>query len=169
MNRYDTLLSRLRKPRKTATRDDTIRAHRAYCPCCQTEGRGDPSLSVAETDTGRVLTHCHKGCTHAETMAAAGMDPSTGNEMPGRAQPRPSEWLSAIALLDGLVDKIAGLNDAHAEYIAATHKRDPANPEDREATLDAVERWLRYRDNCQSYALGARAAAIEAMRKGGTK
>lgn len=169
MSAYDILLSQLHKPRRATPRGGTVRAHRAHCLVCQADGRGGPSLSVAESDTGRPLTHCFRGCTHDEIMATAGIVPSSEDKTHERRQPRPSAWLSAIALLDGLLDRIAGMSNEHAIYIASTHGRDPADPKDREAMLDAVERWIRYQDNCRSYALGAREAAIEAMREGAAK
>lgn len=125
---YDTLLSRLHKPRRAAPRRGALRAHRACCPVCQADGSGNPALSVAESDAGGVLLYCFKGCGALDVIAAAGMQPSylcPENESSARGNGGPSAWASAAALADAVADAAAdvvagGGIDAYAALASAT-------------------------------------------------
>ena len=53
-------------------RKSTARRNAWTCKCPAHEDRG-PSLSVAETDDGRILLHCFAGCDVVDVVAAAGL------------------------------------------------------------------------------------------------
>lgn len=123
---YDTLLSKVHKPRRAATRAGALRAHRAHCPCCQAEGSDNPALSIAESDAGGVLIYCYKGCGALDVIAAAGMQPSDlypENESSARGNGGPSAWAAAAALADAVADAaadvVAGGIDAYAALTGA--------------------------------------------------
>lgn len=107
---YDTLLSRLNKPRRAALRAGTVRAHRSHCPCCQADGGGNPALSVAESDGGGVLVYCFKGCGAIDVIAALSIDaadlyPDHGSSAGSNGGP--NAWASAAALADAVADAAA--------------------------------------------------------------
>jgi hypothetical protein len=133
MSAYDTLLSRLTGVRPAPARAGCIRAHRALCPSHQNDGRTknrSPSLSVAETDAGAVLLHCHAGCSAADVAAAAGLaladlfPPREGAGHEGtRGNGGVAAWASAAALADEINDAAARVTagdiDAYIEHGAA--------------------------------------------------
>lgn len=47
-----------------------------YVACCPAHNDKKPSLSVTEGDDGRVLIHCHAGCSFEQIVEAAGLVPS---------------------------------------------------------------------------------------------
>lgn len=61
----DKLLFRLDKVRSNG--------NGKYMACCPAHDDRSPSLSIKETDTGRVLVHCFAGCLAADVMAAVGL------------------------------------------------------------------------------------------------
>ncbi len=75
----DDVLSRLKKLRKT---------HRGWIACCPVESHNDknPSLSIAESNDGRILLYCHRGCSYQEIVAAMGFSP--GDLNPKQTPPR---------------------------------------------------------------------------------
>jgi hypothetical protein len=104
---YDSLLSRLRGVRKTHPRPGIARSHRALCPCHQADGPAtgrSPGLSVAESESGATLIHCHAGCSVGEIVAGAGLDladlfPARGARDGGaRGNGGPASWASVAAL-----------------------------------------------------------------------
>lgn len=110
MNIYDILLSRLHKPRRAAPRGGAVRAHRAHCPCCQADGDSNPSLSVAESDTGGMLIYCFKGCGALDVIAALGLEAADlypDHESSSGGNGGPSAWASAAALADAVADAAA--------------------------------------------------------------
>lgn len=42
--------------------------------CCPAHQDRSPSLAVGETEDGRVLVHCHGGCSVEDVLAAVGLD-----------------------------------------------------------------------------------------------
>ncbi|MEQ8857752.1 MAG: virulence-associated protein E [Pseudomonadales bacterium] len=58
-----------------------------YARCPAHEDRG-PSLSVKETDDGRILIHCFAGCGAADVVQAAGVELS--DLFPEKLEPRPA-------------------------------------------------------------------------------
>lgn len=144
---YDALLALLQKPRRTALRHGLTRAHRAFCPACQSDGGDSLALSVAETDDGTILLHCFKGCDAGTIAAALDVDMSelfparftAGEGAAGAAKPIAS-WASAIAFADAM--------DA-AAWSVLLHAQDDPIPAYRQLQ-DAIE--------------GFKAAAHDAMR-----
>lgn len=62
----DTLLLRLDKVRRTG--------NGTYIACCPAHADKSPSLSIRETDDGKVLLHCFSGCSAAEVLASVNLD-----------------------------------------------------------------------------------------------
>ena len=60
----DLLLSRLNKVRKSGD---------GYLACCCAHDDKSPSLSITERN-GRILLHCHAGCTPDEIISSAGLE-----------------------------------------------------------------------------------------------
>jgi hypothetical protein len=118
MSAYDTLLSRLTGVRPAPARAGCTRANRALCPSHQNDGRTkgrSPSLSLAETDAGAVLVHCHAGCSASDVAAAAGLDladlflPRVGavQHEGTRGNGGVAAWASAAAIADEINDAAA--------------------------------------------------------------
>ena len=61
----DVFLSRLTKVRATG--------RGTWVACCPAHQDKNPSLSVRETDDGRVLVHCFAECPVSDVVAAVGM------------------------------------------------------------------------------------------------
>lgn len=107
MSDYEALLSRLLGVRRASLRAGLVKAHRACCPICQPEGPRpgrDPALSVAQSDTGRLLAHCHKCETPGhEILRHVGIQQVAGTHT--RAvllEHDPGCWISAVAAADAL-------------------------------------------------------------------
>lgn len=66
MSKVHTLLDRLDKVRRE--REGQWNA------CCPAHQDRSPSLAVGETEDGRVLVHCHGGCSVEDVLAAVGLD-----------------------------------------------------------------------------------------------
>lgn len=61
----DTVLQHLSKVKKTS------KGYQAKCPAHDDQS---PSLSIREGDDGRVLLHCHAGCTASAVVASIGLN-----------------------------------------------------------------------------------------------
>jgi len=59
------LLSRLEKVRQERRNQ--------WVACCPAHQDKSPSLAVGETDDGRVLIHCHSGCSALDVITAVGL------------------------------------------------------------------------------------------------
>ena len=64
MSALDLLLSRLEGVRKSG---------RGYVARCPAHNDKSPSLSVVETDDGKILVHCFAGCTALSIVQAVGL------------------------------------------------------------------------------------------------
>ena len=62
----DTLLSKLDKVRNTGSGK--------WLACCPAHNDKSPSLSIKQTDEGKILIHCFSGCSVSDIVAAVGMD-----------------------------------------------------------------------------------------------
>ena len=62
----EILLSKLDKVKRTGAG--------RWLACCPAHADKGPSLSVRETDDGRVLVHCFAGCSAVEILAAVGLE-----------------------------------------------------------------------------------------------
>ena len=76
----------------TARLDRVTRAGKGLKACCPAHDDKGPSLSVREGDDGRVLLHCHAGCSTAAVVAAMGLsmaDLFPPSNIPRRPPPAP--------------------------------------------------------------------------------
>ena len=62
----DDLLTRLHKVKRVGDG--------RWMACCPSHDDRSPSLSIRETDDGRVLIHCWSGCGAADVLGAVGLD-----------------------------------------------------------------------------------------------
>lgn len=79
----DNILQHLDKVKKSG------KGYQARCPAHEDKG---PSLSLREGDDGRVLLHCHAGCSTAAVVAAMGLtmaDLFPASDKPRRPPPAP--------------------------------------------------------------------------------
>ena len=79
----DTVLQHLSKVKKTS------KGYQALCPAHKDKS---PSLSVKETADGRLLLHCHAGCTTGAVLASIGLklsDLYPATNTPRRPPPAP--------------------------------------------------------------------------------
>jgi hypothetical protein len=67
MSKTEGFLSRLEKVQGRYPR------WRAICPAHESR-RGTRSLSILETEDGRLLVHCHAGCSFEQVVRAAGVE-----------------------------------------------------------------------------------------------
>jgi hypothetical protein len=84
------IIGRLDKLKKTS------KGYQARCPAHDDNG---PSLSLREADNGRVLLHCHAGCSAESVVAALGMSMSDlfpPSNMPRRPPPAPGVSLREL-------------------------------------------------------------------------
>lgn len=83
----DVLLSRLEKVKPTGKGN--------WIACCPAHADRNPSMTIAETDDGRVLLHCFGGCSVEEILSAVGLEfdalfpPKPLRNEPYRASSRP--------------------------------------------------------------------------------
>ena len=73
----DRLLRKLRKVSRTSN------GWQANCPCHEADGKHSPSFSVGTGTDGRLLLHCHAGCSFKDIVSALGMQSS--NFAPGNS------------------------------------------------------------------------------------
>ena len=125
----DNLLSRLDKVKRTGDGK-----YQSRCPAHDDRG---PSLSIRETDDGRVLLHCFAGCSVHDVLAAVGMEINDlfppREIQQGRPERRPfpaADVLRAIGF-EALVVAASG---------AALLAGRPFRPMDRERLILAVHR-----------------------------
>lgn len=72
--------------------DKVKKAGKGYQARCPAHDDNGPSLSLREGDDGRVLVHCHAGCTPAAVVAAIGLtmaDLFPPSNTPRRPPPAP--------------------------------------------------------------------------------
>jgi hypothetical protein len=97
----DRLLDRLEGVRKTG---------RGWIARCPAHNDRSASLSIAETDDGRVLAHCFAGCSVIDMLTAIGLtladlfpgrmrDESPEGRRAARAALRESSWRAALGVL----------------------------------------------------------------------
>lgn len=126
----ETLIAKLDKVKPTGP-------HR-WQACCPAHADKGPSLSIRETDDGRVLVHCFAGCSVHEVVQAAGLEladlfpPRLGADH-ARPERRPfpaADVLRAIAFESLVVSAAA----------AALLAGEPFGVADRERLMLAVSR-----------------------------
>ena len=130
MTSADTLISKLDKVKRTG-KD----RYSARCPAHDDKG---PSLSIRETDDGRVLVHCFAGCSVHEIVQAVGLELSdlfpprlTGDHAKPERRPFPATDALRAVSFEALVVCAAA---------AAITNGKPLSAVDRERLLQAGER-----------------------------
>lgn len=126
----DALLSRLEKVKRTA-------AAGRYMACCPAHADRSASLSIRETDDGRILIHCFAGCSVHEIVQAVDLEISdlfpprdTGHSSRERRPFAAADALRAVGF-EALVVCAAS---------AALATGEPLSSVDRERLLQASER-----------------------------
>jgi hypothetical protein len=126
----ENLVSKLDKVKRTGQN-----RWQARCPAHDDKG---PSLSIRETDDGRVLVHCFAGCSVHEVVLAAGLElsdlfPPRNDGQHYRAERRPFPATDALRAVgfEALVVCAAAAAMATGEALSAV---------DRERLLQAGER-----------------------------
>jgi len=140
MSRLDLILPRLNRVRKAGT---------GYSACCPAHTDKTASLSLTETQDGRVLLHCFAGCSIHAITDALGISLSdlfplresaaTPEERQRqRIAARQGQWTAALNVLAGetLVVRMA------ARMVASA----PLSPEDLARLADAERRIDRCRE-----------------------
>lgn len=126
----ETLLSKLDKIKRTG--------QDRWSACCPAHDDKGPSLSIRETEDGRVLVHCFAGCSVHEILQAVGLELSdlfpprlAGERSRPERRPFPaSDALRAVSF-EALVVCAAAAAMATGEPLSAV---------DRERLLQAGER-----------------------------
>jgi len=78
--------------------------YRAKCPAHQ--GESDDSLAIRENGKGKVLLHCHAGCSFEEIMEALGLENGRGRSKPiGPKEEKVAEDTLTVEDLPGAVDE----------------------------------------------------------------
>lgn len=126
---YTLLLARLNAAREYRSSNDKVaKSHRA---CCLAHDDKSPSLSIALCHDGRILVHCHAGCTPVDVFFAAGLtlaDAAPDKQQGGqghRATPV-GAWVSLQAAVDA------------ADAAVWAHLLNPS-PENALAAIEAVD------------------------------
>lgn len=136
MNAADVLLPKLDKVRKTGPN-----TWRAICPAHPSK-HGSLTLSVRDGDDGRVLVHCHAGCSVDEILGAVGLtiDDLFPARLPYNHSPMRRPWPAADVLdavaQETLIVAVAACNVAKGITLL---------PVDHERLLVASERILEAR------------------------
>lgn len=124
----ETLLSHLEKVRPTGPG-----RWLAKCPAHNDKG---PSLSIRETDEGRVLVHCFAGCSVHEVVSAAGVELSDlfpPRQHQGRPDRRP---FPAADVLRAVAFEAVVVSAAAAKLLAG----EPFGTDERERLILAASR-----------------------------
>ncbi|MCL1861030.1 MAG: DNA primase [Proteobacteria bacterium] len=125
----DTLLSRLERVRPSGPD-----CWMARCPAHEDRG---PSLSVRETDDGRVLVHCFAGCDVSDVLVAIGLSLSDlfpekiGEHAAPERRPFPAADILRSISFECLVVATSGRTLLY---------REPFTEQDQERLMLAVER-----------------------------
>ena len=130
------LVSRLEKARQSARGN--------WLACCPAHPDKHPSLTIRESDDGRVLVHCFAGCSVADILAAVGLEyaalfperpPAEHVGKPARLRFDPRHVLQAVAEELSIVTL----------YAADLERGDDIPPADRDRLNLAIERILQAR------------------------
>ena len=89
----DTLLSRLDRVKETAPD--------SWLACCPSHDDKNPSLSIRETDDGRILIHCFAGCGATDVVTSVGLEMHDLYPNPPKNRPslKPTErWIPRVVI-----------------------------------------------------------------------
>ncbi len=116
-----------------------------YVACCPAHADRSPSMTIRETQDGKVLLHCFAGCSVQEICAALGID--MADLFPPKVDDRhhpdytvPAKPLATRFIASDLLKVIAF--EAQVVLVAANdlHFNRPLSVQDRERLKTAVER-----------------------------
>ena len=116
----DTLISRLDKVRRTG--------RGTWIACCPAHADKSPSLTIRETDDGKVLLHCFTGCSALEIIDAVGLEMSDlfpPRQHHGKPERRPfpaADVLRALAA-EALVVASCGVSRLAGRFTDADRER----------------------------------------------
>ena len=116
----DTLISRLDKVRRTG--------RGTWVACCPAHADKTPSLTIRETDDGKVLLHCFTGCSALEIIDAVGLEMSDlfpPRQHHGKPERRPfpaADVLRALAA-EALVVASCGVSMLAGRFTDADRER----------------------------------------------
>ena len=116
----DTLISRLDKVRRTG--------RGTWIACCPAHADKTPSLTIRETDDGKVLLHCFTGCSALEIIDAVGLEMSDlfpPRQHHGKPERRPfpaADVLRALAA-EALVVASCGVSMLAGRFTDADRER----------------------------------------------
>lgn len=116
----DALISRLEKVRPTG--------RGTWIACCPAHADKSPSLTIRETDDGKVLLHCFAGCSVAEVLASVDLDFDAlfpPRQHHGRPERRPfpaADVLRALAS-EALVVASSGVSMLAGRFTGADRER----------------------------------------------
>lgn len=105
----DELLGRLREVR---------RAGAGWSALCPAHDDTNPSLSIRVAEDGKVLVHCHAGCTYDAVLQAAGLDRTsfqTNGDL-GAATPDGDGWATQADAAAYLANKLHGTVEHIYDY-----------------------------------------------------
>jgi hypothetical protein len=75
-----------------------VTGDRSYIACCPAHSDEKASLSVAESDDGKILLHCHAGCETKDVLAALGLTSADlapeAPSAPATSPTPPAPWAS---------------------------------------------------------------------------
>jgi hypothetical protein len=77
-----------------------VTGDRSYIACCPAHSDEKASLSVAESDDGKILLHCHAGCETKDVLAALGLTSADlapeAPSAPATSPTPPAPWASPL-------------------------------------------------------------------------
>jgi len=108
----------------------------AWIACCPHHDDRTPSLSIREGEDGRVLIHCHGGCSVDQVVGSMGLDlsdlfPQDGTYSRGRARTTSYRQALEIIKADSMMVLVA------AQNLAGGHQ---LTPEDRRRLAASVKK-----------------------------
>lgn len=130
MNQIDTLLGRLDKVKSTGSQ--------TWISRCPAHADKTPSMTIKETDDGRVLIHCFSGCSYLDILDSVGLE--TKDLFPPRViadrvrperRPFPAEDIlqviglevQVVAIAAGKIKGGAALTDDDTSRLSVAYQR----------------------------------------------
>lgn len=131
----DALIAKLEKVKKTGRGN--------WLACCPAHEDRSPSMTIKETDDGRVLVHCFAGCSAAEIIGAVGI------EFDALFPPRPAvDYLPQVRRPYPAADVLEALREETLIVLLSSsilRQGGCLNPTDHERLIVATERIERGR------------------------
>lgn len=134
------ILARLEKVKQTGRSN--------WLACCPAHDDKRPSMTLHETDDGRILCHCWTGCSFESIVGAVGLGwepwfpPGDGYEIQGEFKPAVRRAFPAADVLAACADEAALVTLAAANVAKGVE----LSKEDRERLWIAHDRLMRARE-----------------------